>query len=112
MVVSSGLSYTDSGLSAGTSYSYTIDAQDNAGNLSAQSPAISVSTQTSPSPPPPSPPAPTYKPGDINHDGAVNVFDLSILLSHYSTAYNPADIDGNGAVNIFDLSILLSHYGT
>jgi hypothetical protein len=62
------------------------------------------------------------KPGDINNDNAVNITDLSLLLSSYgqtttkcitNNAFtcdlsSPAD----NIINIFDLSILLSHYGT
>lgn len=39
-----GLSYTDSALSAATSYTYAIRARDNAGNVSAQSPSVVAST--------------------------------------------------------------------
>lgn len=42
-----GTSYVDSGLAPATSYSYRVRARDNAGNASAQSPAISVSTLAS-----------------------------------------------------------------
>jgi len=52
------------------------------------------------------------EPGDVNTDGTVNVFDLSLLLAHYNQNYGSADFDKNNSVNIFDLSILLSHYGT
>ncbi|HUC20400.1 MAG TPA: dockerin type I domain-containing protein, partial [Candidatus Polarisedimenticolaceae bacterium] len=78
-----------------------------------------------PTPPPPTPPPtptptvppPPVKQGDINGDNAVNIFDLSILLSNYgktrAQASNPkADINNNNVVDIFDLSILLSKYGT
>jgi chitodextrinase len=40
-------SYTDSDLSAGTTYRYTVRARDTAGNASAQSTALSVTTNTS-----------------------------------------------------------------
>ncbi|HUC21063.1 MAG TPA: dockerin type I domain-containing protein, partial [Candidatus Polarisedimenticolaceae bacterium] len=70
-----------------------------------------------PPPPTPTPPPPVTKQGDINGDDAVNIFDLSILLSNYgkarSASSNPnADINNNNTVDIFDLSILLSKYGT
>ena len=39
--------YADSGLTAGTSYSYTVKAKDVAGNLSAASTALAVTTSTS-----------------------------------------------------------------
>lgn len=42
--VSSGASFSDSGLTPSTAYSYTIAAQDSAGNVSALSPARSVTT--------------------------------------------------------------------
>lgn len=41
-----GTGYTDSNLSPGTSYSYTVRARDAAGNASAQSPALIASTTT------------------------------------------------------------------
>ena len=49
--------------------------------------------------------------GDLNNDGVVNVFDLSILLSHWGTNDATSDINHDGTVNIFDLSSLLSHWG-
>jgi hypothetical protein len=51
-----GTSYTDSGLTAATTYSYTVAAVDAAGNASAQSsPATSVRTPAASEPPPPPP---------------------------------------------------------
>lgn len=55
---------------------------------------------------------PTGTPGDINGDGVVNVFDLSILISDYSTSNAAADLNHDGIVNALDMSILLSNYGT
>jgi|GEM_PF-5965821 len=52
------------------------------------------------------------KTGDLNGDNAVNIFDLSILLSKYNTSDVTADINHDGTVNIFDLSILLTNFGT
>jgi len=49
--------------------------------------------------------------GDINNDGVVNVFDLSILLSKWGTSNAAADLNSDGSVNVFDLSTLLSHWG-
>ena len=40
-----GTTFTDTGLSASTSYSYTIDAYDAAGNVSAKSSAVTATTQ-------------------------------------------------------------------
>ncbi|MDF2461526.1 MAG: hypothetical protein K0S68_929 [Candidatus Saccharibacteria bacterium] len=47
---------------------------------------------------------------DLNNDGTVSVFDLSILLSKWGTADANSDISGDGAVNVFDLSILLARW--
>lgn len=51
------------------------------------------------------------KPGDLNYDGKVDVFDLSILLSNWGASGGVADINKDGTVDIFDLSILLSNWG-
>lgn len=70
----------------------------------------STTTPTSTSTPTPIPtPTPTSisNTSDINIDGHVNVFDLSILLSHWGTS-GTGDIDVNGTVNVFDLSRLLN----
>src|SRR6266550_1917182 len=48
--------------------------------------------------------------GDINNDGTVNVFDLSMLLTHWGTSDAASDINHDGTVNVFDLSPLLSHW--
>jgi hypothetical protein len=74
-----------------------------------------TSTPTpSPTPTSTSTPTPTPAPkvGDINADGAVNVFDLSLLLSAWATPNTTADLNHDGLVNIFDISTLLSHWGT
>ena len=54
-----GTSYTVTGLSCGSSYSFAVDAYDAAGNRSAQSAPVSATTSACPQPtPPPPPPAP------------------------------------------------------
>ncbi len=52
-------------------------------------------------------PTPSPSSADLNNDTKVNVFDLSILLSHWGGS-GTGDIDGNGTVNVFDLSRLLA----
>ncbi|WP_130779961.1 glycoside hydrolase family 48 protein [Cellulomonas biazotea] len=47
--VSTGTSFTDTGLTASTAYSYTVRAFDAAGNVSAASSALSVTTKATPS---------------------------------------------------------------
>jgi chitodextrinase len=91
-------SYTDSGLTSGASYSYTVAAYDAAGNTSAQSTAKAVST--------------TSVSGDANHDGHVDYLDLSILASTWnSTTDLRADFNHDGAITFLDLSILAANWG-
>ena len=73
-------------------YSFTVAAVDAAGNTSPQSASVSVQV---------------YGPSDINHDGKVNVIDLSLLLSNWGKSGN-GDVNGDGTVNVIDLSLLLS----
>jgi hypothetical protein len=70
------------------------------------SPTPSASSSASPSA------SPSGKVGDLNGDGQVNIFDLSMLLSAWGTTNTAADINHDGTVNVFDLSTLLSHWGT
>jgi hypothetical protein len=56
--------------------------------------------------------SPTTKVGDLNHDGSVNIFDLSILLSKWGTTDATSDLNHNNTVDVFDLSILLSKWGS
>ncbi|HSX14673.1 MAG TPA: fibronectin type III domain-containing protein [Candidatus Saccharimonadales bacterium] len=92
--------FTDTALTQGTAYSYTVSANDAAGNNSAQSTASSFSTKT--------------KPGDINSDGTVGILDLSILAAHFGQTgtFSQGDLNGDGVVNVFDLSILATYWGT
>src|SRR5437867_1170872 len=46
-------SYSDTGLSPSTTYTYTVSAYDVAGNNSAQCPSVMATTQAAPPPPPP-----------------------------------------------------------
>jgi len=51
---------------------------------------------------------------DLNADGAVNTFDLLILLQRWGTvddALVSANLDGTGTVNTFDLLVLLQNWG-
>jgi beta-mannanase len=47
---------------------------------------------------------------DLNSDTKVNIQDLSILISKWSTNTQPADINKDGVVNVQDLSILISKW--
>jgi hypothetical protein len=50
--------------------------------------------------------------GDLNGDGKVDIFDLSILLTNWGEPGGVADINQDGKVDIFDLSILLTNWGS
>lgn len=51
----------------------------------------------------------SYPIEDINHDGKINMFDLSILIGNWRVPHNKdADLNADGIVNSQDLSILLS----
>jgi chitodextrinase len=87
-----GLSYTDLSVPVGN-HTYAVSAVDGAGNAS---PQATLAVQA-------------YALADINRDGAVNVFDLSTMLSNWNrTGANSSDLNNDGVVNIFDLSALLS----
>ncbi|MDB5169466.1 MAG: hypothetical protein JWO41_822 [Candidatus Saccharibacteria bacterium] len=76
----------------------TAKAYDATGNYATSSVTINVANP---------PPAIT---GDVNGDHKVNIFDLSMLLSHWNRS-GAGDFNNNGKVDIFDLSVLLSHFG-
>lgn len=97
-----GLTYTDTaGITAGASFSYAVAAIDGAGNVSPQSPSTSVTI---------------LKPGDLNGDDQINIFDVSILVGNYgktqAQSSNPnTDLNGDGTINMLDVAILLGNYG-
>lgn len=62
-------SYTDSGLSPNTAYSYTVSAYDAAGNFSATTAAVQVTTPAQPVPTPPPTPSPSPVIFQDNFDG-------------------------------------------
>jgi subtilisin family serine protease len=98
----SGTRYYDRSIRAGRTYYYYVRAYDAAGNVSGRSSVVRVTTPGTGAP---------RKTGDLNVDGRVNIFDLSILLTRWKSTNNTADINNSGRVDIFDLSILLSRWG-
>ena len=54
-------------------------------------------------------------PGDVNHDGVINLIDLAELLGHYNMTSGATcengDLDGDGDVDLRDLATLLAVYG-
>lgn len=67
-------SYTNTGLTTGTSYSFSVAAYDAAGNISAQTNAVTQSTQSlPPTPPPPATPPVSSPPTSGGGGGPVSV---------------------------------------
>jgi hypothetical protein len=105
ITTTSSLTYTDTGLTPSTSYTYTITAVDAAGNAST---AATLNTSTV-----------ALKAGDINLDNVIDLTDLSLLLSSFNSPTDACVTDttltcGQIApvgVDIFDLSVVLSNYG-
>jgi len=55
---------------------------------------------------------PSFKRGDLNEDGRVDVIDLGILLLNWGSTSRPAaDINQDGRVDVIDFGILLSNWG-
>jgi len=58
-----------------------------------------------------------YLPGDVNHDGSVDIFDVVALTSIYgskigSSTWNPKlDLIRDGKINIFDVVVVTGNYG-
>jgi chitodextrinase len=93
-----GNTYTDTGLTAGTSYSYTISAYDVANNNSAQSAAAAFK--------------PIAVPGDATGDGHVTYLDLSVLAGTWHSRTDlRADFVHDNYIDYLDLSVLASNWG-
>ena len=45
-------------------------------------------------------------PADVNGDGMVNIFDLTLVAHAFGTDNPEGDVNGDGMVNIFDLVIV------
>jgi subtilisin family serine protease/fibronectin type 3 domain-containing protein len=97
-----GVKYSDRSVGSGRTYYYYVRAYDAAGNVSNKSTTVKVTTPGTGAP---------RKLGDLNSDGRINIFDLSILLTRWRTTSRLADLNNSGRVDIFDLSILLSRWG-
>jgi len=49
-------------------------------------------------------------PGDVNFDGAVNIFDVNLVSSHWDETGPTGDANGDHAVNIFDVNLIASNW--
>ncbi len=69
---------------------------------------------TNPVSSPVSPSSAPAKPGDIDGDNSVDIFDYNQLLTDFGKQQSglSRDIDKNGKVDIFDYNILLTNFGT
>jgi lysophospholipase L1-like esterase len=58
-------------------------------------------------------PSPSAKPGDIDGNGNVNIFDYNILLTNFGKTGTgiQGDLNNSGKVDIFDYNILLTNFG-
>jgi hypothetical protein len=95
----SGTSYSDTGLSANTTYRYRVRATDAAGNLSSYSSVVNGTTEA---------PAPIV--GDLNNDGLVNSIDLSLLTSRWLENYAPYDLNSDGIVSSLDYVLMVQNW--
>jgi len=65
-------------------------------------------------------PPPTYTPGDLNRDGKVDLYDVSILLSRWGST-NPTDLAeadinagpnnvSQGKIDLYDANVLMRNW--
>jgi hypothetical protein len=54
-------------------------------------------------------------PGDVDHNGVVELADLATLLAHFGTqsgaTFEEGDLDADGDVDVADLAMLLANFG-
>lgn len=89
--------YQNTGLSASTTYTYSVAAYDAAGNESAQSASVSATTQA---------PAPVL--GDVDGDNDVDRDDLAVVVANLGKVSGfdaRADVNKDDKVDIFDLML-------
>lgn len=90
---------------SGNTFTVTLTVNDNASHTTTTSKSITVSAVAS-----------GCANSDFNHDGRVNLVDLSLLALHYGStngqpAYLPAfDLNSDGAINLADVSLFALVY--
>ena len=108
IATSTTASYSDTGLTASTAYSYTVSAYDAAGNESAQSLSVSATTQnaanTTPPPPPP-------LKADFNSDSKVNDLDFTSFKNAFKSIFNSIfDLNTDSTIDVKDLGVLMNSW--
>lgn len=98
-------SFSDSGLTPDTTYTYQVSALDGAGNESPKT-SLSVTTLEVPTTPPPS----DVPSADINGDGQYDQTDRSLYKNLYRAKSPEADFDQNGIIDIRDWAIFLDRW--
>lgn len=53
---------------------------------------------------------PDVKPGDVNFDGVVNIFDINFVSSNWNGTGPAGDANHDGIVNIFDINLISSNW--
>lgn len=94
-------SYTNTGLTQGAQFTYTVTAYDAAGNTSTVSNSLITTT--------------IVKAGDINGDSLVSLPDFTILAANWNRTgmtRSQGDLNGDGVINLPDFSILAANWGT
>lgn len=58
----------------------------------------------------------TVKPGDVNGDGEINLFDLLAVIDHITgeavlegNSFLASDVNGDGEINLFDILAIIDH---
>jgi len=92
--------FTDQGLTASTSYSYTVRAVDAAGNQSGLSASASASTSAAPTTPPPTTPPATTQPPTTDPAPVVWSVDLNITSIIGCTATIEATVVATGPMDV------------
>jgi chitodextrinase len=109
IATTSGTSYTDSGLAASTTYSYTVNAFDAAGNVSAQSTSVNATTSPADTTPPS---APTNLSGTSPSSSQVNLSwgasTDNVGVAGYRVSRNSAQIATTSSLSYSDTGLTAS----